>query len=91
MNILYSPQAAKFISKLTKFNPEFAEKITAKIESLANNPNPSDARKVAAAKGEFMRIRAGNYRIIYFIKENCLYIKLIGARKNIYEEFNRLK
>ena len=91
MRVKVLSKAAKYMLYLEKSNPAAAKIIATKIVNLANNPNPPDARKMAATKGNFMRIRAGDYRIIYFIKEYRLYIKLISLRKDIYRQFNRRK
>jgi mRNA interferase RelE/StbE len=48
------------------------KKIIRKIRNLADNPRPSDCKKLSGE--EKYRIRSGNYRILYLIKDDILYI-----------------
>jgi mRNA interferase RelE/StbE len=56
------------------------------IEKLAFNPRPTTAKKLTGRDG--WRIRTGNYRVIYDIKETICYILVldIGHRKEIYRD-----
>jgi mRNA interferase RelE/StbE len=50
-----------------------------KINALPNNPRPSGVKKL---KGEdhHYRIRIGNYRVVYEIKDDILFILVIRIR-----------
>jgi len=54
-----------------------------KIESLANNPRPHDSKKLSAK--EYYRLRCGNYRILYSIEDNILFVFIVkvGHRKDV--------
>ena len=56
-----------------------------KIDALANHPRPHGVEKL---KGEsnFYRVRSGDYRIIYQIKDKVLLVLLIkiGHRREVY-------
>lgn len=60
------------------------KKILKTIQELSNNPRPQGCLKLTDQ--ENYRIRVGNYRILYSIKDDILiiYIVKIGHRKNIY-------
>ena len=60
------------------------DKIMEAIAGLATNPRPAGAKKLTNRPG--YRIRQGNYRIIYFIKDEILTIIIVAAghRKDIY-------
>jgi mRNA interferase RelE/StbE len=60
------------------------QRIIKRIQSLANNPRPVGSQKLSAF--ERYRIRQGNYRILYSIKDTELvvYVIKIGDRKDVY-------
>ena len=80
--IILQPSAARELRKLPK---EIQKRIGKKIDELANNPRPPDARALTGSEG-LLRIRAGDYRIVYTVKDQVLIILVvrIGHRRDIY-------
>jgi mRNA interferase RelE/StbE len=81
-NIEFDKRAADFFKKLDK---SLQERIGKKIELLKDNPHLG-----APLVGNFSglwKLRIGDYRIIYKIKNEQLIILIfdIGHRKNIYD------
>jgi mRNA interferase RelE/StbE len=66
------------------------DKILAKIETLAHNPYPTGVKKLIG-NINLWRIRAGNYRIIYSIFEDELFIDIIRVRhrKDAYKNIRK--
>lgn len=62
------------------------KKIRSHLISLASNPRPQGYLKLKGRNG--YRIRAGNYRIIYEIKDNKLMVVVItiAHRKDVYDQ-----
>lgn len=62
-------------------------KIIRKIEALSINPRPSGVKKIVG-RIDLWRIRSGNYRIIYSIKQDKLVIEIIRIRhrKEVYKK-----
>jgi mRNA interferase RelE/StbE len=60
------------------------KKVLKIIQGLSTNPRPQGCLKLT--NQENYRIRVGNYRILYSIKDEILtvYVVKIGHRKNIY-------
>ncbi len=60
-------------------------KIRKALLELANNPRPHGYIKLKGRSA--FRIRVGDYRIIYSVRDNNLtvFILLIGNRKDIYD------
>jgi len=58
-----------------------------RIESLKDNPRPHGAKKLAGAD-DLYRIRDGEYRIIYTIKDKELIVLVvkIGHRREVYRK-----
>lgn len=59
-------------------------KILAAIRSLADNPRPSQAKKLSGR--EQYRLRQGDYRILYAIQDDALivFVVAVGHRREIY-------
>jgi mRNA interferase RelE/StbE len=78
-----SKSAKKALRQITK---DERSKISQRIDSLTRNPRPIGYEKL---KGEedLYRIRSGDYRIIYNIKDKilCILILKIGHRKDVYK------
>ena len=74
-------EAAKILKKL---DPGIQTRISAAIDALATDPRPSGAKKLKGS--EFYRIRVGDYRIVYEIRNRQLVVLVIriGHRKEIY-------
>ncbi|MBS3141113.1 type II toxin-antitoxin system RelE/ParE family toxin [Candidatus Woesearchaeota archaeon] len=80
-NIRFEKRAADFFRKLEK---PIQERIGKKIENLKTNPKlgvPLTGDLVGLWK-----LRIGDYRVIYQIKENelIIYVLKIGHRRNVY-------
>ena len=76
------PTAQKALAKIPQ--PQ-RERISKRIDRLADNPRPSGVKKLA---GEtiFYRIRVGEYRVVYEIHDDVLFVLVvrIGTRADIY-------
>ena len=81
-NILISATAEKALKKIPKKD---RIKIIELIQTLAITPLPQGVRKLLGEQNIY-RIRQGNYRVIYELRNKKLIILIlkIGHRKNIY-------
>ena len=66
------------------------KRIVERISLLAGNPRPQGARKLGGP-GEIWRIRAGDWRICYQIRDSVLLVLvvIVGQRRNVYERLTR--
>lgn len=69
----------KDLDCLPKNDPQ---QIIERIESLAENPRPLGCEKLSGQ--EKYRLRQGNHRIIYSIKDTQLTIWKVGHRREVY-------
>ena len=71
--------------KLEKLPVQIEQKLLDCILSLQHNPRPQGYKKLKDRNG--YRIRSGDYRIIYQIKDRELLILIldIGHRRDIYQ------
>lgn len=81
--VLIKPSAVKELEAIPKKD---RQRITIKIQTLADNPRPSGCQKLSGQ--ERYRLRQGNYRIVYEIqdKELIVFVVKIGDRKDIYKD-----
>jgi len=82
----FKRSAAKALKKIPKSDQK---RISEKIDTLAEKPPNPDTTKMKG-NNPFHKVRIGNYRIIYEIRNNLLAIMVvkIGHRKNIYRNLS---
>ena len=73
------------VKKLSKLPANIEDRLITSIQSLSQDPRPHGYKKLKGQDG--YRIRVGDYRIIYQIKDNFLTILVldIGHRRDIYQ------
>lgn len=64
------------------------ERISKIVDGLADMPRPSQARSLKGYD-DLLRIRSGNYRLIYRVEEDVVAVLVIaiGHRKDVYRKF----
>jgi mRNA interferase RelE/StbE len=74
------------LRQLRKLDRAAQRRVQAAIELLAIEPRPSGAKKLVGGNGEW-RVRTGDYRVVYEIRDNVLLILVVavGHRRDIYE------
>lgn len=78
------PSAA---SSLAKLPHDIQKAIGAKISELEQAPRLYGVKKLKGSRG-YLRIRAGDYRIIYEVddKKMKILVRVIGHRRDVYRE-----
>ena len=78
-----SPAAVRQLRKLDRVAQR---RVQAAIELLATEPRPGGAKKLVGGDGEW-RVRTGDYRIVYEIRDGVLLILVVsvGHRRDIYQ------
>lgn len=63
------------------------ERVSQAVNGLADDPWPTQARTLSGHP-ELLRVRVGNYRIIYQVEEEDLIVLvvLVGHRKDVYRK-----
>jgi mRNA interferase RelE/StbE len=61
------------------------KRIKTRIDALAENPRPHGAKALQGGEG-YLRIRVGDYRIIYTVLDRLLLVVVIrvGNRRDVY-------
>jgi mRNA interferase RelE/StbE len=79
-------QAADFITEL---QAKQARQIWNKLVALMKEPFPNDSSELHGYKGLY-RNDIGEFRIVYNVRDDCLYVYVVGKR-NDDEVYKRLK
>jgi len=81
--IEFTPAAARQLKKLPK---QAQQRILAVIDILKTNPRPPKAERLKGSLRGLLRVRTGDYRIIYFVENDRMVVCVvrIGDRKEIY-------
>lgn len=85
-SIEFSPRAARDFKKLAKTNRTMAAKLNKAIANLAEVPRPRGVETLSGTIPTLQRIRVGDFRVVYEIKEEQLLVWVVrlGDRKEIY-------
>jgi mRNA interferase RelE/StbE len=73
------------VKALRKIDPQDARRIQGAIALLGQDPRPPGAKALQGRPG--LRVRVGNYRIIYTIQDDVLLVVVVtlGHRRDIYD------
>ena len=84
--VVWKNSAHKELKRLPKGS---IEKILLAVEKLSVDLNPIGSKKITGSVSTY-RIRIGDYRVVYSIKNKCLVIEIIrvGHRKDIYKKLS---
>jgi mRNA interferase RelE/StbE len=84
LRVLWSSSAARRFRKLP---PDVQARIAPRIEALAADPHPPDAKPVHGAGRGVSRIRVGDYRVVYQVRgtEVVVLILTVGHRSDVYD------
>lgn len=81
-SVHFKPSAADAIRKIPKAQQR---RVIAKAGALAETPRPPGCRKLVGGD-ELYRVRVGDYRIVYAVKDQDLLILVVrvGHRREVY-------
>jgi mRNA interferase RelE/StbE len=71
--------------ELLKLSPKIRVRVTDAIRSLQAKPRPAGCKKLAG-NADYYRIRVGDYRVLYEIRDRVLVVLVIkvGHRREVY-------
>jgi Cytotoxic translational repressor of toxin-antitoxin stability system len=81
-SVLFAPPAERQFKALAE---PIQKRITRRLRTLKENPRPQGVKKLAG-EDDLYRLREGDYRIIYAIRDKELIVLVvkIGDRKEVY-------
>ncbi|MFM7574542.1 MAG: type II toxin-antitoxin system RelE family toxin [Snowella sp.] len=78
----YNLRIKKSVHKqLLKLQPKFFKQVMSKILSLIDNPKPQDY-KALQEYSDYYRVDQGEFRIVYEIRSEEIYIVRVGKRND---------
>ena len=83
LEVELSSASTRFLKKVDK---ALARRLIERIEKLASEPFPSEAKRIINRKEKIFRVRVGDYRIQYVVlyDRNILFITDIDKRERAY-------
>lgn len=81
----YEVRFARPVAKeLRRLDRREAKRLVEAAEALADDPRPTGAEKVQGSP--YLRIRVGNYRIVYEVRDEELVVLVVkvGHRREVY-------
>jgi mRNA-degrading endonuclease RelE of RelBE toxin-antitoxin system len=87
LGIVFTDTALKQFKAIVEGNKNTAKRILKKIEAYTNNPDGNyDIKTLKGQYGNRLRLRDGNYRIIFKRETERIIISLIKHRKEAYND-----
>lgn len=79
----FTPRAKRELEKLPKL---IQQRLRPRIDALAGDPRPPGVKALAGVADRW-RIRVGDYRVVYTIKDEVLLVLVlrIGHRRDVYD------
>jgi len=73
------------VRALRKLDPQVRRRVQGAIALLADDPRPPAARALRGRPG--LRVRVGDYRIIYTVADDVLLVVVVtlGHRRDVYD------
>ncbi|MGI8535584.1 MAG: type II toxin-antitoxin system RelE family toxin [Mycobacteriales bacterium] len=74
------------VRALRKLDPQDRRRVRGAIALLAQDPRPPGARALQGRPG--LRVRVGDYRIIYTVEDDVLLVVVVrlGHRRDVYDQ-----
>lgn len=69
--------ATKAVKDMRRLAARDRERIVAKIEQYATNPESLANQVVALVGGEYLRMRVGNYRVVFTVERGRVVIMVV--------------
>ncbi|MCY3801089.1 MAG: type II toxin-antitoxin system RelE/ParE family toxin [Chloroflexi bacterium] len=87
-SIVVLPSAVRALRRIPRRE---LRRISEKVDLLAIDPRPPDARVIHRQKG-LLRLRVGDYRVLYRVRDDIVEITVvrIAHRKDAYRNLRRL-
>jgi mRNA interferase RelE/StbE len=76
------------LRQMKKLDPRIRERLSRRIDQLAEEPLPPGAVQLKATSPPLYRVREGDYRIVYRIEQERLTVLVvrIGHRSEVYRQ-----
>ena len=85
MHVLLRPVVAKYIDRLSATDKN---RIKLALKDLSRDPPEGDIQPLTGQSGYF-RLRIGNFRALYRIENNVIFITNLDPRGQAYKKKNR--
>lgn len=84
-NVQIIQSCKELLDGLKKYNETLYNHFSDMIDEILENPFRSKFKKLTGSDKD-RRNRYGDYRVVYFVYDNTVFVTKIGWRKNIYKK-----
>ena len=85
LKIEFSRKALKKVDSYLKTNATLSKRVYSKLQEISLNPMLFGSKRLSNNFGMY-RVKVGDYRIIYSVENDMLFIWIIDHRKQAYTE-----
>lgn len=81
--IVIEGAARRSIERLPR---DVQERVRSRIDALAENPRPHGVKRLTGRTGDLLRLRVGDYRVIYRVEDARLVVVVVTVshRREVY-------
>ena len=72
-------------SELKALHSEIVKRLDQHIACLSGNPRPPGCKKLRSKTPDGWRIRVGDYRIVFDVRESTIVVMAVGHRRDVYK------
>jgi len=79
---------APALRQLRKLDKQVARRVLTAVTRLGAEPRPAGVRALAGHPAGTMRLRVGDYRVVYLIEDSrvCIAVVRIAHRRDVYRD-----
>jgi mRNA interferase RelE/StbE len=74
---------------LERMHPTTRRRVWERLRALADDPRPSGCEALQGGLAGYLKVRVGDYRIVYVVEEEVVFVTRVGHRGSIYRELGR--
>ena len=74
----------RFTRDWNKLTADAQKQISTVFDTLQRDPRSLDTKRLRGEQSPVLRIRIGDYRVLYSEKRDTIYLLRIGHRKDVY-------
>ena len=74
--------------QLRKLDDQVGKRISIAVSKLATDPRPAAATPLVGHPGGTLRLRVGDYRVVYVVEDDRLIVLIVrvGHRREVYRD-----
>jgi mRNA-degrading endonuclease RelE of RelBE toxin-antitoxin system len=79
------------LSDLRKLDARTARRVWERSQAFSEEPYPPGCERLKGPLRDYLKVRVGDRRIVYWVGSDCIHIVRVGRRSTIYKDLRRLQ